>query len=141
MKRVIIKSAIVCSLSLFTKSVQGQEHSFQTSGDWSNPSNWDKGIPSATNDVRIPLLITANVDITNAVCNNLTMFLSSLNIDLGGRLTINGRFAATTTGVISNEGTLIMRGDLETALGDRILSIQGGVTTVSGLTFPNVTIK
>jgi hypothetical protein len=114
---------------------------FIISGDWTNASNWSSGIPDGNDDVSISFGVTATVN-ADGVCLDLSQFLSSLLINAGATLIINGIYTASTQANANiNNGTLILKGDLKPAIGTTVLTINGGVTTVGGLTFPSLTIK
>jgi len=109
-------------------------------GNWSNGINWDNGIPNINVNASVPSFSTATIDI-NAQCNNLSMFLSSLTINAGVTLTVNGILTLASFGTTTNNGTLIMRQGVTSNLGGSQLTIGGGVTTVSGLEFSTFTIN
>lgn len=114
---------------------------FIVSGNWTNASNWSAGIPDSDDNVSINIGVTATVN-ADGVCLNLSQFLSSLVINPGATLTINGVYSASTqANANTNNGTLILRGNLKPAIGATVLTIQGGVTSEGGLTFPTMTIQ
>lgn len=117
----------------------GQTSNFSGNGLWSNPANWSNGIPNQTTNVTTSVGSVIQVD-DSAVCNNLTLFLSSLIILEAGKLTIYGDYAATTQGVNNNRGKLFLRGSLKSALNLKALTINGGIEINGGLTFPTFII-
>ncbi len=90
------------------------------SGNWSSLSVWDDGVlPSSTDDVTIPSGRTLNVDITNAVANNLTN---------AGTLTINAGQALALSGNLTNNADstgLVIKSD---ATGTGQLKVNGSAT-------------
>jgi len=125
--------------SILCFAVDAQTSNYSGTGNWTSTGNWSNGIPTSNTNATTTIGASIIVNSTG-VCNNLTLFLSSLTINAGTQLTINGIFTATTTGNNTNNGTLIMRGNVKPAIGTTVLTVNGGVTTVSGLTFPSFTI-
>ena len=118
---------------------KAQSSNFTGSGNWTTEMNWSNGLPKSNTNVTTTL---GSHIFVNAVaeCNDLSLFLSSMTINSEGSLTINGVYSATTTGTNLNNGTLILRGNLKPAIGNKVLTINGGITSVSGLTFPTFSI-
>ena len=120
--------------------MNAQTSNWNTTGNWSNAVNWTAGIPNSTINATGTAATTLTVNI-NGACLNLSQFLNSVIINAGVTLTVNGDYTASTTANANvNNGTLILKGDVQPAVGTKVLTINGGVTTVSGLTFPSFTI-
>lgn len=137
MKNLICIILLTASVGLFAQTTR-----FSGNGNWSSAASWNNGIPNSATDVTTSIGANINVN-TIGECNNLSLFLSSLTINFGGTLIIFGQYNATTTGSNTNNGTLILKGTLRSALGGTngiTVGTGGGVTTVSGLTFPTYSI-
>ncbi|WP_346861882.1 HYR domain-containing protein [uncultured Draconibacterium sp.] len=77
----------------------GQTDLTASSGNWSNTATWGGGaLPTSGDNVTIPTGVTVTVDITTAVCNNIT-------VQSGGTLIISGSNALSVYGDWSNSGT------------------------------------
>ncbi len=95
----------------------------QASGNWSNASTWSPNIvPLPTDKVIIKDTHTVVVDVTNAVCENLTIEATSavLQINTTGALTVNG----TLTNNV-DASSLVIKSD---AAGTGSLKTLGSVT-------------
>lgn len=124
---------------IFISSISVGQTTMSTSNVWSNAAAWDNGIPDASTNAFVNgFFITATVDV-NAVCDSLELTISSLVIDPSLTLTVNGTFSPSVLGSVTNDGILIMRGNVQN-IGGTKLTINGGVTTYSGLTMPGLTI-
>ena len=68
-------------------------------GNWSDPSNWCGGVPTASTNVFIPSGTTyqPTVDVTTAICLSLTINASAI-------LTIGAAKALTVSGTLTNNG-------------------------------------
>lgn len=81
--------------NLFEIWNHGLDHSMTaatTGGNWSSPSAWPSGyVPTSADDVEIPNGVTVTIDVTNAVCGDLTVngTLVTLNTTATS-LTVNG---------------------------------------------------
>tara|TARA_B110000093_G_C12966617_1_gene409945 strand:+ start:888 stop:3974 length:3087 start_codon:yes stop_codon:yes gene_type:complete len=81
-----------------------------TDSNWNNASNWSfSAIPLTTDNVEIPATRTANVDITNAKSQNLTVD-GTLNINTGQGLDVNGDLNINGSFSINSGGTLMVSG-------------------------------
>ena len=111
---------------LFELWNHGLDHSMTAStvgGNWSSASSWPSGaVPTAADDAEIPAGVTITLDISNAVCQNLTIngSLVALNtaatgLTVDGDLTINSGGSFTSpylTGATANIiHTLTVYGD------------------------------
>ena len=85
-----------------------------TSSDWFDPLNWCGGVPTASSDVTIPLIVpivmhAPVIPSGNAMAHNITILL-------GGSVTVSGTGIFSLYGAISNSGTLdITDGTLDLA--------------------------
>lgn len=89
---------------------------------WSNPANWSCGaLPVDTSNVIINSVVNMPVvDITTAVCNNLT-------IGTGSSLTINSGMVLSIKGSVTNNGSFAAAGKTTFSGGNQ--SIPGGAYT------------
>jgi hypothetical protein len=84
----------------------GLDHSMNastTGGLWSNPSTWASGmVPTAADDAVIEAGTTVTIDVTNAVCQNLTIngTLEAQNTAVTS-LTVNGDLLISSTGMFT----------------------------------------
>jgi hypothetical protein len=84
----------------------GLDHSMNastTGGLWSSPSTWASGmVPTSADDAVIEAGTTVTIDVTNAVCQNLTIngTLEAKNTGVTS-LTVNGDLLITSTGMFT----------------------------------------
>jgi hypothetical protein len=138
MKNLLCIVLLTISAGLFAQN----NSRYSGTGNWSNAANWNPFIPGATRNANTSIGAHIFVDAVGE-CLDLSLFLSSLTINVGGILTIYGQYNATTTGTNTNNGTLILKGSLRSALGGTngiTVGTGGAVTTVSGLTFSTYSI-
>lgn len=119
--------------------LKAQNNQLNTDVNWTGASNGNNGVSNASVNASITLGRSLTVNM-NGEYLNLSMVLSSLIIGIRNKLTINGVYTATTVGKTPNNGTLILKGNLTPALGSQVLKTEVGMTSVSGLTFPNFNI-
>ena len=112
---------------------------FNLSGNWSVPTNWSNGIPTATTNVIIGLGNTLTVD-ANGECRNMNLYLGSLVINTGVTLTVNGDLSVSTSRTNTNNGTIVLKGGVKPLVGPNVMTVSGSVTLASGLTFPDFSI-
>lgn len=121
---------ILSSFQLF-----GQTSTFSGMGDWSDATKWDNGVPDASMDVIIQTISTVTVDI-EANCNDFLMsFGTTFIINPGTTLTVSGTSLLDAVAPHTNEGTLVLRGNLDSVNSGTRLTINGGVTSAGGLIF------
>lgn len=119
-----MKKIFALALFAFCTSFGIAQVTLVTSGNWSNPANWDSGyVPTMGSDVIIPSGKTDSVDISNAVCKNITISgnhhfarTDGNGIKIHGNIVVNngGRFRmsnATPTAGAFNQ-TVEILGDL-----------------------------
>ena len=116
-----IYSAVTGNSNLFGVAAGTKES--QASGVWSNASTWlPNVVPLATDNVIIKNTHTVMVDVTNAVCENLSIEATSavLQINTTGALSVNGTLT-------NNDGaaSLLIKSD---AFGTGSLKTLGSVT-------------
>lgn len=116
-----------------------------SSDAWSNAANWSCGtLPTASTDVTIsgsaPNMPT--VDITNAVCNNITIPSEAwLTINPGMNLEVNGAF--TNNGSFFNVGKITFSGANQVIPGGNYISLEiagSGTKTFTGPVYVNGTL-
>lgn len=138
----VFKNLLLILVLFGANSLCAQNSQFTGTGNWSDTARWSNGIPNAATNVTTG--IGANIIVDGiGQCNNVNLFLSSLTINVGGILTIFGTYTATTTGNNINNGTLILRGALQPAIGTGArltMGNGGGVTLNCGLTFSNYSL-
>lgn len=140
-----LSSVIFFLFWLTTVNLPAQTTTFLSllSGNWSASGNWSNGTPDSNTDVIIAGSLTFNCTVNiNGTCNNLKHInLSTIKINSGKTLTVSGELTLGLLAAFTNNGTLIMKGNLIKSPATTILTIQGGVTSASGLTFPgNISI-
>ncbi|MFN8178933.1 MAG: T9SS type A sorting domain-containing protein [bacterium] len=119
-------------------------------GVWSSPSNWDSGVPGASDDAVITLAgtYTVTLDVNASVASltlggasgTQTLSASSRTLTLGGASAVNANGALTLssstvggTGSLTNGGTLTMTGSaMNTALDNEGNLIVRASSTVNG---------
>ncbi len=97
-----------------------------TDAQWNDPTNWDPEVlPTAETNVVIPLVTNLpEVNITDAVCNNLT-------IKSGASLTINPGQALTVNGNLYNLGTLNLNSTSASAIFSLMMDSYSGSGTTN----------
>ncbi|MCB0801867.1 MAG: hypothetical protein KDB74_02115 [Flavobacteriales bacterium] len=134
----------LCQISIGVMAQSTLYSSPGTNGNWSNAARWSNGFPDMNKDAVVgqSLLTASKVDV-DFECRDLTntILAQTLRINSGVTLTVYGDLTLSRFSNFTNNGTLIIHGDVIDNLGSvKLLTIQGGVTSVSGLTFPNITI-
>lgn len=100
-----------------------------TDSDWNKGTNWSTGVvPDSTIDVIIPIPTVPNqgnlpvINITNAVCRNLTLTNGSLSLATGGLLDVHGDVligstASATLALSDQTNTIRVKGNWTKATG------------------------
>ncbi|MCL2373744.1 MAG: hypothetical protein FWC65_00690 [Treponema sp.] len=135
------KHAIIAGLIIFLAAGAWGQTVLWTggaTGSWNVPGNWlPFGVPGSTDDVLIPLSVSVELTAPASVAS---IFISSgATLDLGSH-------EFTSTGAITNAGTLRLVGNANQLVGphtiiDGTVEFIGGGTTFAGITsFGNLTI-
>lgn len=86
------------------------------SNQWNDPENWSEfSVPLSDDHVVIPGNTTFNPEIVSGTytCNNLTINSGAqLLLDIQAQLTIIGNLTIESDGILTNNGTIILKGDL-----------------------------
>ena len=84
---------------------EGPKNSVVSGGNWSNSTTWSpSGVPEANDNVLITSPNTVTIDVSPAVCNDLS-------IESGATLNIGSTKALTVNGAFTNNGTLNLLSD------------------------------
>ena len=111
-----------------------------TDTDWATGSNWDSGsVPMASDHVIIPNLVNQPIidGTTSAAC--ISMIIdpgASLDIDVGGSLSIDGTSTFVPNIALENLGTLINDGTINIGL-NALVNLSAGFKNSSNATFVN----
>ncbi|HPF51901.1 MAG TPA: HYR domain-containing protein, partial [Draconibacterium sp.] len=100
-----------------------------SSGNWSNTAIWGGTLPNSGDNVTIPSGVTVTVDITTAVCNNIT-------IESGGTLIISGSNILSVYGDWNNSGTFTPGTN-----GTVVFTGTNGATISGTTAFENLTVS
>ncbi len=122
---------------------------------WSNPANWDSGVPNGTTNATIPVGFTCILDVAGAACKDLTIGddlapgVASLQINANGItldatsvavndqavINVTGAFdfkLRVTNGVMSlNDGSCFVPGFSTLTLGSGAVTPTGGTITLA----------
>jgi hypothetical protein len=94
----------------------GKAWNGSVSADWNTEANWTPaGVPQATDDLTIPagtpFICTLNS--TGQECNSIVIDFSAVFVMMtGSEITVYGDFTISGGGILTNDGTLNLKGDL-----------------------------
>ncbi len=136
-----LKYGVFVLFGLVFNSVQAQVSNFRFTGLWSSAINWTAGIPTIADDVTVNSFVAGTLDV-DGFCNNLniTGIAGSLTVNAGQTLTINGELNKGLFGSITNNGTIVIYGDIN-YFGTRKIEVAGSVTIATGLNFDGFSIN
>ncbi len=133
--KIISNIFFVLVFSFLAKHSVAQSN-FTTIGNWSETGKWSAGIPDGNDDVNINFGVTLTADMDGS-CNNLSQLASSLVVNNGVTLNINGVFTVSTIGATTNNGTMVLNGNIKPALGTADLTVGGRNHLNWRINFPN----
>jgi len=108
-----------------------------TSGDWNNPSTWNKGVvPACTDVVSIVAGTTVTVSTTANVVKSLTINTGGTLIVASGDLTVgctlHNNFIINNGTLSVSGGTLTVNGNINNALVTSVFNQSGGTIRIDG---------
>ncbi|WP_228488791.1 HYR domain-containing protein [Prolixibacter sp. SD074] len=128
----------------FGKSTQWTDTS---SSSWTDPANWNNGVPGAGDDVTIPWLsgfvyqpiIDADASMASLTMNsnpNTLTVASGVNVTISGNVTIgNSATFDTNGGNVTVGGQLSVNGNLTMSTGSGTINAQNSTITMDGSTW------